>query len=274
MLNAKRSSPHQNSRSTENANPISTNTASSIVRSNKGIDNKQSRKPTLEVYGEGQQVYEYLNKRLFGSQLPNCIITLTRHSGTLGYFSGDIFENQKGELTHEISLNPAYFRERGDADTLSTLAHEMCHLWRHVLGPPNRSGGKGASGYHDLVWVGKMEDIGLLPTATGLPGGKKIGYSVTHLIIEGGPFDLACRELLISGFRFNWRDRKRKRNKAGGSGGESPTGATTSKKKDREKFTCKKCGLNAWAKPAARLICGKCKLPMATANQPSKEKFK
>lgn len=267
MLNAKRSSPHQNSRSAENANPILTNAASLIVRSNKGADSKQIRKPTLEVYGEGQLVYDYLNKRLFGGQLPNCIITLTRRSRMLGYFSGDIFENQLGELTHEISLNPAYFRERGDADTLSTLAHEMCHLWRHVLGPPNRCGGKGAAGYHDLVWAGKMEEIGLLPTDTGRPGGKKTGYRVTHLIVESGPFDLASRDLLISGFAFNWRDRPPVRNKpSGGSNGDDATVTTvSSKKKDRLKFTCTRCELNAWAKPAARLICGKCDLPMPVA---------
>ncbi len=53
-------------------------------------------------------------------------------------------------------------------DTLSTLVHEMCHVWQHHT-PAKKCRG----GYHDRVWGAKMEEIGLMPSNTGLPGGKK-----------------------------------------------------------------------------------------------------
>jgi hypothetical protein len=39
-------------------------------------------------------------------------------------------------------------------------------------------------GYHDRVWGAKMEEVGLMPSNTGLPGGKKNGQQMTHYIIS------------------------------------------------------------------------------------------
>jgi hypothetical protein len=46
-----------------------------------------------------------------------------------------------------------------------------------------------------------MEELGLMPTDTGEPGGRKVGQKVTHYVIEGGLFDAACGELLAGGAR-------------------------------------------------------------------------
>lgn len=233
---------------------------SSIVRPNSDGQNL-----TAEAYSDLYSAKGYFNERLFDGKLPDCILSFARHKNMLGYFCVDRFESQSGAISHEIAMNPVYLRSCGDAGALSTLVHELCHLWRYEFGPPNRGGGKGARGYHDLVWVKKMLEVGLIPTDTGLPDGKMTGYSVSHLVVEGGQFDLDCKELLASGFKLNWRDRHIP-DVANESDEDSATDAGSNpkpkKKKDRVKFTCAECDLNAWAKPSAPLVCGKCGIPM------------
>jgi len=58
---------------------------------------------------------------------------MQRHKGAYGYFSGGRFANASdlAEVTDEIALNPAHFANRQPTQTLSTLAHEMVHLWQH-----------------------------------------------------------------------------------------------------------------------------------------------
>lgn len=89
-----------------------------------------------------------------------------------------------------------------------------------------------------------MEQVGLTPSDTGLPGGKKTGQRITHYILPNGAFEQAAQELLISGFKLSW---------------QSPTsGAQREKKQTRTKYSCGGCGLSAWAKPDAHLVCGNC----------------
>ncbi len=219
--------------------------------------------PTLEAGAESQYAYSYFNETLFRGELPDCQITYTRKANVLGHFYPDRFERSDGKICHEVALNPHFLALRDDRESFSTLVHEMCHVWRHVLGPLNRRGGRGSNGYHDLVWSGMMESIGLMPSDTGLPGGKKTGNRMSHYIIPGGPFDVACRELLDAGFRINWHDRINltAAHFGGGGDGDQPE----PQKKDRIKFTCGQCGLNAWAKPSAHLKCGTCSIPMLPA---------
>ena len=53
-------------------------------------------KPTKETYDQIQQAYDYLNRALFKSELPNCLITLQRRNRTYGYFSGGRFGRSDG----------------------------------------------------------------------------------------------------------------------------------------------------------------------------------
>lgn len=52
-----------------------------------------------------------------------------------------------------------------------------------------------------------MERIGLMPSDTGQPGGKKVGQSMNDYVILGGRFDMATRQLLERGFAISWMDR-------------------------------------------------------------------
>jgi predicted SprT family Zn-dependent metalloprotease len=143
------------------------------------------------------------------------------------------------EITDEIALNPAHFATRTPTKILSTLVHEMVHLWQHHCGKPGRRG------YHNKQWAAKMREVGLIPTDTGQSGGKETGEKVTHLIEDGGPFDKACTAWLANQGPILYHDR------AGDA-------ARKRKAVSKTKYTCPVCELNAWAKPDAHLICGDC----------------
>lgn len=202
-------------------------------------------KPTQE-YSVFDQAYDYFNATLFAGKLPLCLITLNRKSKAYGYFSPDRFMSRGNgsERVDEIALNPDTFEVRTDEQILSTLVHEMCHLWQQHLGDPPRKF------YHDKQWAAKMKEVGLQPTDTGLPGGKVTGQRVTHFIVREGLFAESVKQLLGEGFKLNWQS------------------ATPDEKEDKEKkknkvkYSCPKCEQNAWAKPKASLVCGECMEPM------------
>ncbi len=235
----------------------------SIVRSKN--ENRQERRllPTLEACAEIQYAYNFFNDVFFRGALPQCILTYTHKKNCLGYFSPDRFERSNGELLAQLALNPHYLALRSDRDSLSTLTHEQVHVWRHYRAAGNGGRPYQTNGYHDRVWADRMEAIGLIPSDTGLPGGKRTGYRMSHYIVEGGPFDIACTELLASGFRINWHERVILYTAT--PGGDEPIEPDA--KKDRIKFTCPSCTLNAWAKPAARLTCTDCRVQMRAASQ-------
>lgn len=194
---------------------------------------------TEQVYSTFDKAYAFFNARLFENRLPDSLITLQRKSRSQGHFGAERFQERNGkEKVAELNLNPDYFVDRTDTEILSTLVHELTHVQQQSSGTPSRGG------YHNKQWAGMMESIGLMPSSTGEEGGSKTGQNMTHYIIEGGAFDIACRDFL----------------KMGGLEWESVVYAAVSgeRKKTRWKFTCPECAQNAWAKENARLMCGDC----------------
>jgi predicted SprT family Zn-dependent metalloprotease len=201
------------------------------------------------TYTSLDAAYDHFNRELFAGTLPPCLITMQRHKGAYGYFSGGRFAStdNPNEVTDEIALNPAHFASRPTAGTLSTLVHEMAHLWQHHQGTPSRTG------YHNKEWAAKMREIGLIPSDTGQPGGKDTGQKVTHYVEEGGRFERACSAYLATATAFLYHDRA----------GDGEAAATRTKKAaSKTKYTCPTCGQNAWAKPEANLMCGDCREAM------------
>jgi predicted SprT family Zn-dependent metalloprotease len=191
-------------------------------------------------YRAFQKAYDFFNAELFGNSLPHVLVTLQRHANARGYFSPERFTGRiEHAAVHELAMNPDTFTGRTDEEILSTLAHEMAHVWQQTHGkPPTRC-------YHDRQWAAKMKEIGLQPSTTGEHGGKETGQSVTHYIIPGGPYAVAYAKLEASGFQLHWE-----------SAPQSPQAKL--KKASKTKFTCPECEQNAWAKPDALLICGHC----------------
>ncbi|MCR6481001.1 SprT-like domain-containing protein [Variovorax sp. ZS18.2.2] len=157
--------------------------------------------PTQQTYGELQLAYDFFNESLFDGKLPSCLITLQREKRTCGYFSAKRFVNTRGEMTDEIAMNPAYFAVVPIVETMQTLVHEMCHLWQHHFGTPGRGR------YHNEQWAARMEGVGLMPSSTGQPGGKRTGDHMADYAIEGGRFLKACADLVTRAFTLSWYDR-------------------------------------------------------------------
>ena len=163
---------------------------------------KTSTRPTEVAYAELQSAYDFYNDHLFEGALPSCILTFQRERRTMGYFSYQRFRNPgTGAWSDEIALNPEYFPLYPMLEVLQTLVHEMVHQWQYHHGKPSRTC------YHDRQWADKMENVGLMPTDTGLPGGKRTGQKVADYAIPGGRFELATSQLLAQGFQISWLDR-------------------------------------------------------------------
>jgi predicted SprT family Zn-dependent metalloprotease len=239
---------------------------------------KQNR-PTEEAYAELQYAYDFYNKELFGGQLTSCLLTYQRSKRTFGYFSKDRFGHRDARKTHELALNPEYFAVVPLIEVLQTLVHEMTHLWQEHFGKPGRAC------YHNVQWAKKMEEIGLMPSSTGLPGGKRIGQSIADYMIAGGQFQQATKRLLASGFAISWFDRfpampparfaspqmtiapgqldDNEMDDAFAAACTSPATSQpdlienqkTGNRSNRSKYTCTVCALNVWGKPGLRVAC-------------------
>ena len=157
--------------------------------------------PTPTQYGRLQRAYHTFNERLFGGDLPPCLITLQRQKKVMGYFSWQRFVAQGGAATDEIAMNPEFFVKERVIEVLQTLVHEMCHLWQHHFGNPGRGR------YHNEEWAAKIEAVGLMPSSTGRPGGKRTGDRMNDYPIEGAAFVKVVEELLGEAFDSPWADR-------------------------------------------------------------------
>jgi hypothetical protein len=207
---------------------------------------------TAAEYNNLEAAYDWFNADLFEGRLPAVLITLQRKARCYGYFSHKRFKSRRDGDEHidELALNPAEFDGRTDMDILSTLAHEMAHVWQFHFGRPSRGG------YHNKEWARKMMEIGLMPSNTGEPGGKQTGQQMTHYIMAGGPFERSAAALLARDYCINYQSIEAARIKPQ-PGGEGPEGQVE-KPKSKVKFSCPQCGQNVWGKPSAAVLCGEC----------------
>lgn len=252
---------------------------------------KNTSIPTREIYRELQQGYDFFNEKLFDGELPACLLTLQREKSTFGYYSALRFGNLQGGYTDEIAMNPTYFAAVPLLETMQTMVHEMCHLWQHHFGTPGRMR------YHNDEWANKMESIGLMPSSTGQPGGRRTGDRMADYAIEGGRFLEAATQLVTQDFQISWYDRfgpsnlqamtqnlvsaevstalglpaaqgrlLRANQPTCEAENADSTGAAivvhvatpaAPPKANKIKYTCP-CNQNVWGKPKMALICGAC----------------
>lgn len=218
-----------------------------------------SIQPTRETYDPLQHAFQHFNFAIFDGELPHALITLQRKGRSYGFFSSRRMTRADGKTCDEIALNPRHFKERSDLETLSTLLHEMVHLWQTYFGKPGRGN------YHNREWAEKMKHVGLYPSQTGEPGGKETGEPMTHYILEDGAFMKHAKELIAGGFKIIWSDAIRERRKPATptapvlvdvEGAEMTTvEEPESKSGKRVKYTCPVCKLNAWSRHDAGLKC-------------------
>lgn len=196
--------------------------------------------PTLEQFKAYQGAWSYFNKTLFDGKLKPCLLNFRgRHKLNLGIFWPQRWVKTDGTATHEISLNPDVLSQPL-AETMATLVHEMCHQWQQDHGEPPRGN------YHDKEWGAKMEVIGLIPSNTGLPGGKKTGQQMHHYAEKGGAFAKAL-DKMPKDVKLPWLaaaiPEKEKK----------PT-----KNKNKIKYICPDCEACIWGKSGLAVACVGC----------------
>ena len=85
---------------------------------------------TLRNYDRLSTAYDRFNADLFAGDLPPCLITFQRARRARGYFWREAARARRGKrVADEIALNPDSFPGRSDKEVMSTLVHELVHLW-------------------------------------------------------------------------------------------------------------------------------------------------
>lgn len=194
-------------------------------------------KPTTEVYSELQEIFDFFNQKLFKGELPQCLITLQRSRGGAGYFAYSYWKNEKGKKIDEIALNPSCFLKSDLKIILSTLVHEMCHLWQSYFG------NAGKNGWHNQEWSEKMESIGIIPSHNGMIGGRKTGYKMSDYILPKGLYEQAFNELQELGGKISWIE---------------SIGEVKKVYSKKYKYICDECNMKVWGKADLNIVCGCC----------------
>jgi len=226
--------------------------------------NKPQLTPTEEQFLALNKAYKYFNRKLFKNSLPGCMLNFSRKKNTHGFLAPQRWRRveEKKHSTHEISLTPITLY-RTPKEVFSTLVHEMTHLWQWEYGNPSRNG------YHNKEWANKMEEVGLMPSHTGKPEGKRTGQKMTHYIIVGGNYESAFNKMNkkytlpftslegdIMASLLNGSDKSQK----GSDGGEEPKRIQKlmPRSRNKTKYSCSNCDINVWGRPKINLKCIDC----------------
>ena len=191
--------------------------------------------PTDELWSSYQVLFNWFNKHLFKDLLQPCVLNFSTKATVYGFFAANRWQKDSKTTAHEISLNPDLLNHSID-DIASTLVRQMVHLWQFQFGmPPSKPG------YHNQQWAEKMEEVGLIPSDTGKPGGKKTGFKMGHYIQRESAFEKALIEIkALDTDYFAWK----------GAADIQP--AKTSSK---VKYSCAKCGANVWGTDGLVVVC-------------------
>ncbi|MFH0783335.1 MAG: hypothetical protein V2B20_15480 [Pseudomonadota bacterium] len=193
-------------------------------------------KPTETQSAAYQKIFDYFNRRLFENSLSNCMLSFSRRrisSHTL--FSSGQWCEKAGSAIPQISLNFQQLKEGEPIELMAMLVAQMVHLWQEQYGKPSRKG------YFNREWAEKMEEIGLIPSSTGLPGGKRIGQGIKHYIEDNDLFEKAFREMPTD-FLLPFRPEAFKGKIRGGFS-------------VKEMYRCISCGTKVWGKSGLGIMC-------------------
>lgn len=165
-------------------------------------NNNYAINPTTQIYDSLITAYNHFNEELFAGKLPPVMILLQRKAKTMGYASSNRWQNGSGIQVDELAVNPEYFLGYPILEIWQTLCHEQCHIYQYRYGTPSRRS------YHNKEWADHMESIGLIPSSTGAPGGRKTGQSISDYALENGLFYKAALKLFYRGHALPWLDRR------------------------------------------------------------------
>lgn len=191
-----------------------------------------------ELQAALQAAFNAINRDFYGNELEKVIITVKegRKEGTLGTFCTAKEWVQNGKERHEINISANYIGQRTVEQTITTLMHEMSHLYNFQNGIKDTS----RSGiYHNKKFKQTAEAHGL-----EVQFADQIGWSLTMPTPQTKKW--IAENIPIKSFGVY----KQVTDKA--SGGKSSTKQSMAKK------VCPRCGNIARVTSEYKLICGDC----------------
>jgi hypothetical protein len=213
--------------------------------------------PTVEQAESLVCMARHFNEKLFDNalDLSRLIICWTRaHQVEAGHFAPEKWWGEDGPL-HELAINANVMKSSTVTELCACMVHEMFHALQHQRGESGRPG------YHNSAFCDAMAAIGLPQKnpKSGEPVKPGSGaHSVAQTVAEGDTaFNLAMQEIPDEALPVYVSEPDPSSNPGGGSE-EKPEKPEKPKQKPgaRAKYTCPICGLNAWAKPGAIILCG------------------
>jgi len=208
---------------------------------------------------ELQRMFKFFNAHYFNNELERPVITILADStsGAYGWISENkVWSSKSNAWFREINLCAEYLN-RAPELVITTLMHEMCHLYniQHGVKDTSRNGT-----YHNAAFRDTAEARGLI-----VEKHKTYGYCIatpspefTELVNEH------CRAGCFKLERIKtYRDGTPKVTKTGSDGKEKTVSRT---KQSSRKYVCPNCKLIARTTKEARLVCWDCEKEMLFEN--------
>ena len=204
---------------------------------------------------ELQRMFKLLNATYFDNELERPVITiLTDHTGgAYGWISvNKVWSTKDDAWFREINLCAEYLNRPPEL-VITTLGHEMAHLW-NIQKDIQDCSRKGQ--YHNAHFKAAAEMAGLI---------VKQHHTHGWCITEPGPefTDLVLKNCRAGCFKLErmktYRDGTPKVTKPGEDGKEK---TVTRTRQSYRKYVCPGCGLIARTTRDAVLLCGKCNQTM------------
>lgn len=195
---------------------------------------------TMSEMGAGlMQAFNAINSYFYGGELEKPIITVKEGKKKNAYGWIETSKNwiQGKTERYEINISCDYIGERTVAETISTLMHEMAHLYniQHEIKDTSRAGI-----YHNTKFKETAEAHGLQ-----ISYNEHIGWSLTRLTEETEKW--VEENINIKGFSV-YKLTKEKISKG-----------TAKLKQSMRKLICPSCGLIVRVtKPNVKLLCVEC----------------
>ena len=228
---------------------------------------KKELKTSGELYTKIQLVIDSLDKSFFSGKkkesIPQLVFAINNKckSCVVAYVQPDALYDKKTDTKLQyMGINPDYL-DRSIGEILSTICHELCHVYEHAYIHIPRGG------YHDKQWATLMEECGLEPIYNNTSK-----TSVHHKIVPGGAFEKFVADFTevhgadyfnIVSYSTEIARRTRKELGIEEPDDDSPKPDNADKpikkyNRNKIKYVCPGCSTKVWGKPGLAIRCIEC----------------
>lgn len=192
-----------------------------------------------ELQAALQAAFNVINEHFYNNELEKVVITCkeSRKPGAVGTFCYGKEWVQSGKKRHELNISANYIGIRTVEETITTLMHEMIHLYCYQNGiqETSRSGT-----YHNKRFKKAAENHGL-----DVVEAPKIGWSVTKA--KPSTQQWIKENIPIKSFAI-YKE----------TASKSTKGGTSKTRQSSRKYVCPSCGLIARLTKEAAIKCVGC----------------